>query len=367
MTTVDTIPANPEAITPEWLTAALRAGGMSGVTVRSVSAETIGQGAGILCHLARLTVEYDGDAANAPRTMVAKMSTDVPETRQLVGMFRFYEREVAFYKELQNRVPVGTARAYHGQYDPATGDLVLLLEDLASRRIGDQLQGASLADAELIVSELGRLHGTFWNKPETHALDWMPTGDSDTNKAGMSLYPMAWGPFMERLGHSLTPEMVRVGERLGSVSTRILDRFADRPMTVLHGDTRLDNLFFATQPGDPPLSIIDWQISIRSAGPYDVGYFTSQSLQPEVRRQHERDLLRRYHDTLRAQGVNDYTYDQCLEDYRWTLLFCLAYPVMGGGLGDLGNERGMQLVTAMMERSVTAIQDWDAGALLDEL
>jgi hypothetical protein len=63
--------------------------------------------------------------------------------------------------------------------------------------------------------------------------------------------------------------------------------------------------------------------------------------------------------------VQGYSFDQCLEDYRWTLLFCFAYPVIGGTMGDLSNERGVALATAMMERSATAIMDWDAGKLLD--
>jgi hypothetical protein len=75
-------------------------------------------------------------------------------------------------------------------------------------------------------------------------------------------------------------------------------------------------------------------------------------------------LLKLYHDLLVDGGVTGYSYDDMLEHYRWTVLFCFAYPVMGGGLGDLSNERGYQLATTMMNRSAAAIIDWQAGSLL---
>lgn len=360
------LPGATDALTTGWLTAALRSTGVIGESaVTAIDAQPVGQGAGILCQLYRLTVRYDRPEANAPRTIIAKRPTAVPETRGMVTLFRFYEREVRFYQEVAPRVEMRSARVYYSAFDPASGDFILLLEDLADARIGDQLASCSVEDAALTLQEAARLHAAWWQHPKLDGLTWMPVINDQTNKMGLSLYPQAWPVFIERFGHALPEAMRLIGERLGAQINAMLDSLADGPRTICHGDLRLDNLFFGDGAARPPLTVIDWQITTRATGAYDAGYFIGQSLDPETRRAHERDLLKLYHETLVAGGVRDYSFDRCLEDYRRTLLFCFVYPVMGGGLGDLANERGHALGQAMMTRSATAILDWDAGELLD--
>jgi aminoglycoside/choline kinase family phosphotransferase len=360
------IPTTFEALTPEWVTGALRASGVIGdAAVTEAQAEPVGQGVGLLCQLARITLTYDRPMAGAPTSVVAKFPTADPQTRGMVSLFRFYEREVRFYEQIADGLELATPRRYYSAYDPAGGDFILLLEDLTARRLGDQLAGCSLEDARLAIGELAKLHAAWWQSPRLEGLAWMPAADDVVNKTGLTVFPQAWSLFLQRFGEKLPPPMVPIGERLSVRAPEILDRFAGRPATVCHGDYRLDNLFFGNGGDAPPLTVIDWQIAIRSAGTYDVGYMTSQSLDPDLRRKHEMDVLRMYHQALIERGVQGYSFDQCLEDYRWTLLFCFAYPVIGGTMGDLSNERGVALATAMMERSATAIMDWDAGRLLD--
>ncbi len=361
------IPSTPAELTPAWLTEALRATGhLDDAAVAAVQVEPIGQGVGILCQLARLTLTYDRPAPAAPASLVAKLPTADAQTRGMVALFRFYEREVRFYAEVAPLLEVRTPRCYYHDFDPTDGDFILLLEDLSPYRLGDQLAGASVEELRLVVAELAKLHAPWWNDPRLERLHWVPVANDPVNKAGLALYPQAWPVFVERFGHALPEAVRRTGERLGAHVGAILDRFTTAPRTICHGDYRLDNLFFGNAD-NAPLAVIDWQIAVRSVGTYDVGYFMSQSVDPAVRRAHELDVLRMYHQLLLEGGVRDYSFDDCLTDYRWTLLFCFCYPVMGGGLGDLSNERGYALATTMMERSAAAILDWDAGKLLDTL
>lgn len=361
-----TIPITFEALTPEWLTQALRAGGTLGeASVSSVEWTLIGQGVGILCQLARLTLGYDRPAPHAPATLVAKLPSPQEQTRALAHAFRFYEREVAFYRELSHEIALPTARAYHAVCDPATQDFTLLLEDLGGRRLGDQVAGCTADEAAVAIGGLARLHAPWWNSPRLAEIGWLPPADGPVVKAGMSLYPMAW-PLFQQQGHPIPARLQVVGERMGVACMQMLDRFGAGPRTICHGDYRCDNFFFG-DASQPPLTVVDWQISMQLPGAYDLAYFLSQSVSSEVRRATERDLLHGYHEALVAGGVRDYSLEQCLSDYRWALLFCFVYPVMGGGLGDVSTERGKALVEAMWQRSSTAILDWDADALLNEL
>jgi hypothetical protein len=356
------IPGTLDGLTAAWLTDALRAGGRVGdATVASVQVSPVGQGVGVLCQLARLAVTYAGAPAGAPARVVAKLATADPQTRGMVSLFRFYEREVRFYDQLAAAVPVTTPRCYFSAFDAASGDFVLLLEDLGGARLGDQLASCSPEDAALVVDEASKLHAAWWCSPRLAELPWMPAINDEVNKLGLGLFPQAWAIFLERFGAQVPAEMRAVGQRLGPRIPTLLDElYVDTP-TVCHGDLRLDNLFFG---GRAPLTVIDWQIAGRGIGTYDVGYFMSQSLAPDVRRACEHDVLRRYHASLVERGVRGYEFGQCVEDYRRAVLFCFVYPVMAGGLGDLSNERGRTLAVTMAERSSAAILDWTALDLL---
>jgi hypothetical protein len=176
-------------------------------------------------------------------------------------------------------------------------------------------------------------------------------------------YRDTWGSFLERFGNKLPASMVEIGQRLGNNIASIRAYNAEPPRTIIHGDYRLDNLFFATTEGGDPLAVIDWQISFRGRGVFDVAYFMSGCLQPEERKEKEMDILRSYHNILTENGARGYGFDQCLYDYRLSTLFCLVYPVIGGGSVDMGNERGVALWDAILERNVAAILDLDAGQL----
>ncbi len=78
------------------------------------------------------------------------------------------------------------------------------------------------------------------------------------------------------------------------------------------------------------------------------------------------DLLRMYHGTLVDNGVKNYSFEACLEDYRKTVLFCLCYPVISGGTYDMSNSRTVELVETMLDRSVSAIVDLNAAELLPD-
>jgi aminoglycoside phosphotransferase (APT) family kinase protein len=357
------IPATPANLTADALTRMLQEGGGLGrVEVESLDVESIGRGTGLLCQLARLTLSYASASAPGPRTMIVKLASDDADTRGMVALFRFHEREIRFYEELAAQVPVPTPRCFGASFDPDAGTFALLLEDLGHLRAADQLAPGSGDDARRVADALASLHARWWNDDSLDRYAWLIPADHEVNKRGLGLYAQAWPSFVERLGDRIPAAARDVGQRLGAHVISLLDELARSPRTVCHGDVRLDNMFFG--PGDAAPTFIDWQIAGRGVGTFDLAYFMSQSLDPGVRRPCERDVLARYHAGLLARGVRGYDVTQCLTDYRRSLLFCFVYPVIGGGLGDVANERGHTLARVMAERSATAILDWNAADLL---
>jgi aminoglycoside/choline kinase family phosphotransferase len=361
------IPAGPQNLTPAWLTRALReTGTITSAKVNSFDMKTgIQEGTGFMGELARIRPKYDRPEERAPQSLIAKLPAAAPENREVAMFFRFYEREVRFYQQIADTVELKTPRCYYSAFEPETGDYVLLLEDLAPARVGDQLAGCTMEQAELCIRELAKFHATWWEHPRLGDLDWMPSIDADWFVASAEeSYAESWEPFVEHFGHHLSPDLREIGERFGRSIRALMHQLGTRPRTIVHGDYRLDNLFFGAPEGGDPLAVIDWQISSRGRGVFDVAYFTAGTLPPADRKAKETDLLRMYHRILTENGVQGYDFDQCWADYRLSVLFCLIYSVIAMGSLDLANERGVALFTTILKRTLAAITDLDAGELL---
>ncbi len=365
MTTKLEFPTSLAELTPEWLTKALKQNGaIKNATVISFETKTVGAGAGFMGQLGHVKLQYDQPEPGAPQSLVAKFPAAAPENREVAMFFRFYEREVRFYEQIADQVELRTPRCYFGAFDPATGDYILLLEDLAPAKVGDQLAGCTSEQAELCVRELAKFHAAWWNSPQLDTFDWMPSIDAEWYRRSVTQgYTDAWGPFEQHFADRLSPRMRSVAKEFVNHIGPVMLRLAERPITIVHADYRLDNLFFGDGRECARLSVIDWQISVRGRGVFDVAYFTAETLEPRVRKAAERDLVQMYHSVLTENGVHGYDFDRCWEDYRLSVLFMIVYPVIGIGSLDLANERGVELFTTILNRTASAIEDLDADNL----
>ena len=166
------------------------------------------------------------------------------------------------------------------------------------------------------------------------------------------------------MGDRLPDSILGIGERLGLNIVNVRERAAEPSQTIVHGDFRLDNMFFASQDGGAPFTVVDWQLIHRDRGVYDVAWFLSGCLEPEMRKSAEMGLLKLYQSTLEENGVQGYGIEQCVEDYRLSLLSCLMVGVIAGAAADISAERGFVLFELIMQRMASAIVDHDAAELL---
>ncbi|MDA1061887.1 MAG: phosphotransferase, partial [Chloroflexi bacterium] len=151
----------------------------------------------------------------------------------------------------------------------------------------------------------------------------------------------------------------------------VFERLAASPATLLHGDLRLDNLFFAPGPeaasGPVPVAV-DWSNASRGPGPYDLAYCFSLAFEPEQRRTHELGLLHRYHQALLARGIAGYPFEHCWDDYRLSFLepFTRMFVLLQGGHAEKGHDRPTEVIRRFVRNAAQAALDLDAGALLAE-
>ena len=359
------VPEDLSDITSCWLTDALNASRNSvGPIVTGYSAEALAEGKGFMNQLFRLRLHFGSGAGVLPNTIIAKLPSADPLLRTVFDRLGQNRREVRFYQDLANSPHMPTPRVYHGGMDPATGNTVLLLEDLRSARQGDSVSGCTVNEARRCIGQLARFQALWWDSPLLEVLDWMPFREADSG-AYEQIYPGAWAALIEKAGGGMPPGLRALGDQLFTEVRRIKARLTRPPRTVVHGDYRLDNCFFSTSANSQQVVVIDWEFCTKGRGTYDVATFISEAFSPSKRREVELGLLREYHSILEEGGVRDYTFEECLYDYRLSMLEVFVFWIITGGYCDYAGERAAVYLRNTLERLDAAVADLTSTETVD--
>ena len=358
------LPSDLAELTPAYLTAALRHGGhLSDGAVTAVDAEPLGAGVGFVGQLARLALTYSGEHGGLPDVMVAKFPIDDPVAKYLAQMYGFYRTEAECYRQAATiGLGVPTPEVYLAEVSDDDAATLILMEDLGAARMADQVAGADLADAQAVIDMGAQLHANWWASPRLDSLTWLrPLNNPAYMNAG-DQYAQAWPVFAEMFAGAVPDAALRVGEGLGAQFGPAYDWvMANRPTTLAHTDFRLDNFFF-DRPGKP-VTVIDWQLSVRSIGAFDIGYFIVQSLTTEMRRSHGDELLRRWYDRIVELGVTGYSWDDAQADFHDSVMLQMSIPVISAANLDPANDRGQHLLHCLATRACQALADYGCVGL----
>lgn len=358
------IPRTPEDITPEWLSAALQQNeNMGQPHVESFSSESIGNpGIG---QLIRYQLVYQSSGDNAPTTLIAKFSNSNPQLREIHHRMRLYEKEVYFYQEMASESPLQAPQCYYGDIDSKTGHSILLLEDLSDLHSQDREIGCSSTQAELVIQHMAKFHAHWWNHPllrssaQVSSLEFMGKFLHDTFRENGTIFLQKLKTLVSQ--PELPTPFVKLVERFYSHPDNLFSPLDQSPITLLHLDTHLGNLLFGTKEGDAPLVVFDWQSYGHGRGVSDVTYFTLSAIPTDLRRQSEQALVKRYHNELVEHGIQDYSFEQCWEDYKrsafWNLLVLTAVT-----MGDTSRPEVPQYIKTMLARII----DFHADHALDD-
>jgi Ecdysteroid kinase-like family len=346
------VPADASALTAAWLTEALRSANPEAGAVTEVQAEPLGAGYGLLGALRRLHLRWEHPDAGAPESLVAKLAAPGPHSREVAAALGMYRNEVVFHQRLGAATPLAVG-CHHAAFDEATGDFALLLDDMGGADTSDQIEGCPPERAEAVVEALADHHAASWDEAGLGGHTWLRRMDDPSLVAPVAAaFAAGWPGIRERAGDRLPPGVRDLGDRFLDLLPALLTELTAPPRTLVHGDFRLDNMFFG--PGDR-VTLCDWQLTDRSRGARDLAYFLTQSLTPDDRAAHEQALIDRYVDRLAGHGV-DYGRDQVWHDYRVATVFALMYPVVAGTGLDLG-ERAARLTDLILDRCAAALVD----------
>ena len=379
-------PSRLDDITSDWLTDVLRKEGAISPDAQITGFERtdLGDGEGFVGDIARLRLIYT--SGSGPATVIAKVPTAVELNRATGKSLGVYEREVRAYDTLLVDIDVPRPVVHAAIYD-ATGDeeafldqlikaerlplfllrlllrrvqtdadvppCILLLEDLAAAEMGDQVAGCDPTRAAIALGVLARLHATAWGDACPPLRHWFTNGDI-VPRLFHAQYKNNRRSFEAFAAERLSDHAMAHVKAIRKTGLERITRMHEAaPRTILHGDFRLDNLFFAA---DGSLAaIIDWQTVNRGPGALDVAYFIAGSLPPETPESAIDDLLRGYHEVLVASGVGDYSFERLRADYGESLLL-LLHRMSGLDQLEFGDERGVALMDSWFERFDARLQ-----------
>ena len=349
-----TIPASIADVTPAWLSEVLHH------EVTAVDVEQIGVGIGVSSAVYRVGLTGP-ESSDRPDSVVLKLPALDEAAVFTSTILRMYIREVGFFDELASMSPIRVPERYHAAVDPETSRFVVVMEDMGGHRSVDQLAGMDIVDAERAVEALADWHATWWRGAD---------GLADAGlvvSLGDPIYPAVLPMVFGEGGEKVTREMggsdaiAAVGPKFSDAIAGLLADLNREPRTMTHGDFRADNILFQAN-GDPVL--LDFQLIGSGSAAYDLAYFVTQSLDPEVASTHERGLFDRWMARLQQQGVPAADLDRMWEDYRTAALFCLVYPIVASRGMDLSDPRQRGLVDCMNQRLGRAIDELSLADLL---
>lgn len=292
-------PTAPSEVDAAWLEAQLGKSGLLGdARIASFTWQSIGTGQ--VGDTARFSLTYDRPCA-APPTLAGKFAAADPTSRGTAAAMSLYVKEVGFYRELAGLIAVRTPRVYGLDITADGSDFVLLFEDLAPERGGNQLAGCTLADAEAAIRQAAALHAATRGHAAVMGADWLHGREGLLGEIGR-LYHQAHVVFRARYDGQLAPEVLDLCDLLDGRVEGFLSRQLPDPC-LIHGDFRLDNMLFGIGEGAEPIAIVDWQTCAIGCGLTDVGYFMGCGIGSDLRRPHEAALLELYAAEMTRHGV----------------------------------------------------------------
>ncbi len=389
MTERDDVPQTAGSITLGWLSGALDEhieGRLNGFDV-----EILGEGEGFTGVIARVRLRY-APGGSGPESVIVKLPT-VGDNRAAVEAVGAYEREIRVYTELAHRIPIAMPACLHADFDEQPGaqhtarilrfldglpgwllriaivlirwlgrfsrrDYVLVLEDMDPATPGNQVAGCGVDVARRVLVDAARMHAEFWGAGPDDERPWLLPGNVAKNMLQQAVADTR-AEFRAAFERDLSSHGLAALDQYSEAGTEIEAKLFEAPLTLTHGDLRLDNIFFESDRR--VRAYADWQGVGFGPAALDVAYFLSGSLDRSVTLSDVEVLLGDYHAALVEAGVEGYSIERFRADVD------LAFRALIGRISllvelDFGEDRGQDLVHAWVRRLDERLQAVDLTA-----
>ncbi len=345
----------PDQISSQWLTNCLRGNGhLSQGEVVSVNIKASHK------HHFALEVTYSVDAPDSlPRDLILKWYS---------GGYPYGMREGLFFDQIvpaMSAPPVPTC--FDVNVDWERGQTHILLEDLSATHYvaSPPYDGLSRETFEQVMYAYLEVHAHWWDHPRIGREDILRV--VGVGVAHEAISPEAIRENERYFAEEVLPARVdQLGERspgewqalcervIASWANLFIQRIAGGAgLTLIQGDAHISNVLL---PRDTQLNrpvIIDWEGCIRGIGVWDLARILIQTELPsDERKEIEEFLLPNYQARLAERGIKDYGIEDCIADYRLSVLANIPHALVWES-------------NSYLESAMRAFRDWECDELLD--
>jgi len=355
---VTELPLSYEAITDEWLTAALcREHHGARVLAHQLGAPDVGSSNRCKIHL-----EYNeaGQQAKLPTALFCKASHDLAN-RIVLGISGGAHIEVSFYNEMRPRLGIEAPYSYFARYNDHSFNSMIMLGDISEEvtEFCSHKTVMTRARAESQIRLLAELHGHCYSRQAlVDAIRVLPTWPEYF--MGTLAFGMKEGSEHGFLAaEEVVPASVYKRHReVWPATEASVRRHEQLPHTLAHGDVHLKNWYVA---GNGEMGLSDWQCASRGHWGRDLAYTMSTALTVEDRRLWERELIELYVDRLHANGGPKVVFGEAFDHYRQQMMSALTWWTItltpAPGLPEM---QPRDITLEFIRRISTAIEDLES-------
>ena len=361
VTSLKDVPPSANALTNEWLTAAL-CREVPGAAV--VGFEVVGGSDGTSSRRA-IRVDYNpkGHQAGLPTRLFTKSASSF-QSRLMLVAGGVTESETIFYHDVRPQLDrLRSPRSYYAAFDRKTYRSIVIMDDLSAEgwTFPDPMHDTiSRRDAEDMIDQMAYYHAAFWNDPRpTSQFRRLATTEVFQQRINDVGLLKAAHRGLDHIETTTPPAIYRRRDELIPTTMRALRLNSSGTPTLLHQDVHQGNWL---RDADGRLGLYDWQAVARGEWALDFAYAMSVNLQIEDRRAWERELLERYLWRLGEEGVqNPPPFEQAWLRYRQQPFHVVIFSLLTIGAGRF--QPAMQpkdYMARCWERIATFLDDHDS-------
>jgi len=344
---------SPENITADWLTNRLRQNGYLFIgEVQSLTIEKLQK------HHIAITVSYSNDVSSSfPCNFILKWYDK---------NYPYGVREGEFYKRVAVQMPQPPVPScYDVLIDYTTCQTQVLLADLSFTHTPATTINTHQSKAILnsIIDVYADFHAYWWDNSTLFQADFIQSDGIGVSHAATSTLAISENRTL--FSQKVAPQFMeqhhgKISNAWKEICYHAIEAWANlfsarveqgRAFTLIHGDAHLNNILFPKNPYTHAPILIDWEGWICGIGVWDLARMLTYCIHPTKRSNLDKNLLKRYHARLLDLGVDNYSFQDCIEDFRLCIMANIPHAMAWTGLTHL-------------ENTMCAFDDWDCKTLL---
>lgn len=236
-------------------------------------------------------------------------------------------KEGMFYKTIRDakaeELPIPTC--YDVFVSEETGEFVIVLEDISSCYAAPS--GKVLTDENVWFScaeSLAKLHAAFWNYFLVSQNDESEENDAEGDRACLQSFLYDFRDKFDDKTKTILNNAMEINISLiESTSDRLREK---RNVTLCNGDSHIYNFMLPVERSYSPL-IVDFQFWHEGMGTGDLAHLTRVNFSEQQKKDIQLPLAEHYHKSLIKYGVTDYSWENCLRDYRTSVASMVLIPL----------------------------------------